>query len=90
MSIRPPSRMDADTFIAWAMEHPETDHCELHHGEIESMAVAVGEKTVSEPDIVVRCGERLPDDADRCSTMILGDQLITLDPPGIVLRNIVV
>lgn len=182
MSIRPLPRMDADTFIAWAMEQPETEHYELHDGEIvsmsperslhglikgtiyrrignaleqgglpcwayiDSMAVTVGEKTVFEPDIVVRCGERLPDDAvtltdpliaievlspstrvrdltiklegyfsvatlrhylivdpetrrvvhhartdaDRFSTMILGDQPITLDPPGIVLRNIFV
>lgn len=174
------ARMSADEFIAWAMEQPETEHYELHDGEIvsmsaerslhglvkgnvflrvtnalaqaalpcwtyiDSMAVAVGETTVFEPDIVVRCGEKLADNAvkitdpllvvevlspstrirdlntklagylriaslrhylivdpearrivhharagaDRFSTMILGDQSITLDPPGIVLENI--
>ncbi len=175
-------RMTSDEFIAWAMEQPDTEHYELHDGEvvsmsperhghgvtkseisyrlrtaidkaslkcwvfIDSMAVEIDANTVFEPDIVVRCGDLLEFDATRIvdplivvevlspstrgrdlttkfagylniaslrhyivvdpllkrvlhhrrdpagniTSMILGDQPITLDPPGIVLENIFV
>ncbi len=99
MSINPRPHMDADTFIAWAMEQPETEHYELYEGEIvgmspersahglvkgnvyvgvanaiaraglrcwayiDAMAVVIGANSVFEPDIVVRSGNKLPDDA---------------------------
>ncbi len=179
MSINSRQRMDSDSFIAWAMEQPETEHYELHDGEIvsmapersahglvkgtvfmrvrsaieraglpcwtfiDSMAVQVTSDTVFEPDVVVRCGNKLADDdikiidplivievlspstrvrdmntklagyfrpaslrhyliidayarrithhfcdaGGKITVMILGDQPITLDPPGIVLAN---
>lgn len=173
-------RMTSGEFIAWAMEQPETEHYELHDGEvvdmsperyghglikgeifyrlraaidkaslkcsifIDSMAVEIDANTVFEPDVVMRCGDDLAfdaikivdplvvvevlspstrgrdlttkfagylkipslrhyiivdpllkrvlhhrrDQAGNITTMILGDQPITLDPPGIVLENI--
>ncbi len=103
-----PLRMEAETFIAWAMEQPQ-GRFELEGGEvvamaperagharvklsavnalaaglkakalpceamIDGMAVRIDERTVYEPDALVRCGPRLP-----------GDTVRVLDPVVIV------
>ena len=106
-------RMDADTFIAWAMEQPEGEHYELHDGVvvrmpneaslhgltkgrivyrlmqvieeaglpcdvyIDAMAVEITPRTVFEPDIVVRCGDRLPDRAVKVTDPVIAVEVLS-------------
>ena len=105
-----PKGMNADEFIAWAMEQPEGEHYELEAGEIvgmaperiahaiakgsvfrrlaeevqrlrlecqalpDGMAVEIDERTVYEPDALLRCGPRLP-----ANTVKLTDPLVVVE-----------
>jgi Uma2 family endonuclease len=99
MSAAAQKRMNADEFLAWAMEQPEGAHYELVAGQvvamaperathgrikarlarfignaidaaglpcetyIDSMAVRVNADTIYEPDVMVRCGTPLDENA---------------------------
>ena len=63
----------------------------------DGMSVEVDERTVYEPDALVRCGFRLPGDAIKLNdplivvgtilTRVVRDGPIQLDPPGITLTD---
>jgi Uma2 family endonuclease len=111
-------RMTADEFIAWAMKQPETEHYELHDGNVvrmpneaslhgltksrivyrlmaaidalglpcdvyvDAMAVQISERTVFEPDIVVRSGERLPPRAVKVTDPIIAIEVLSPSSRG--------
>jgi len=87
MTTQPPPRtFTADEFIAWSMSQP--GRFELAGGVVVEMAanalgceammdgvaVRIDERTVYEPDTLVRCGERTPGEA------------VTIDDPTIVVE----
>ena len=118
MSDPAPVRMNADQFIAWAMDRPETEHYELAGGEIVAMAperatharakghlysrltaaiatagrnceafidglsVVVDETTVYEPDVLVRCGDKLDGDAVRISDPVIVVEVLSRSTRG--------
>ncbi len=81
--------MDADAFVAWAIQQPRGKRYELANGEVVAMAPErSGHARLK--GLIVRPRQRVivhhaRDPAGEIATRIVRDGFVRLDPPGITL-----